>query len=244
MKTNLASLKAEHAGSSSTISHLEATIRDKDKHIEILQGQRQRSGEETDEELGRVKRAHEKLEGRLASLREQLSDKEVHEYMLYLYVVLLPGSIVIVLPYSSSGPRGGGGSPLHVYGLYGDVPLDMVRFSSSLSETGYIILPKSVLNGVHVLFPKQGNTIEAFVLNRVRVNLYPNIGRVPLPPPRGTGPDRVPLRCVHAVRRRRNTSKVRITLQVISWLPQGRKKSGNFTSSQGECKSLIEVREK
>ena len=77
MKTNLASLKAEHAGSSSTISHLEATIRDKDKHIEILQGQRQRSGEETDEELGRVKRAHEKLEGRLASLREQLSDKEV-----------------------------------------------------------------------------------------------------------------------------------------------------------------------
>ena len=89
MKTNLASLKAEHAGSSSTISHLEATIRDKDKHIEILQGQRQRSGEETDEELGRVKRAHEKLEGRLASLREQLSDKEVQEYMLYLYVVLL-----------------------------------------------------------------------------------------------------------------------------------------------------------
>ena len=109
MKTNLASLKADHAGSSNTISHLEATIRDKDKHIEILQGQRQRSGEETDEELGRVKRAHEKLEGRLASLREQLSDKEVHEYMLYLYVVLLPGSIVIVLPYSSSGPRGGGG---------------------------------------------------------------------------------------------------------------------------------------
>ena len=127
MKTNLASLKADHAGSSSTISHLEATIRDKDKHIEILQGQRQRSGEETDEELGRVKRAHEKLEGRLASLREQLSDKEVHEYMLYLYVVLLPGSIVIVLPYSLSGPRGGGGrSPLHVYGLYGDVSLDMV----------------------------------------------------------------------------------------------------------------------
>ena len=109
MKTNLASLKAEHAGSSSTISHLEATIRDKDKHIEILQGQRQRSGEETDEELGRVKRAHEKLEGRLASLREQLSDKEVHEYMVYLYVVLLPGSTVIVLPYSSTGTCGGGG---------------------------------------------------------------------------------------------------------------------------------------
>ena len=124
MKTNLASLKAEHAGSSSTISHLEATIRDKDKHIEILQGQRQRSGEETDEELGRVKRAHEKLEGRLASLREQLSDKEVQEYMLYLYVVLTClGSTVIVFPYSSSGPPGGG-SPL--YGLDGDVPLDMV----------------------------------------------------------------------------------------------------------------------
>ena len=104
MKTNLASLKAEHAGSSSTISHLEATIRDKDKHIEILQGQRQRSGEETDEELGRVKRAHEKLEGRLASLREQLSDKEVQEYMLYLYVVLLREHSDCV----STAPGGGG----------------------------------------------------------------------------------------------------------------------------------------
>ena len=104
MKTNLASLKAEHAGSSSTISHLEATIRDKDKHIEILQGQRQRSGEETDEELGRVKRAHEKLEGRLASLREQLSDKEVREYMLYLYVVLLRNHSDCV----STAPGGGG----------------------------------------------------------------------------------------------------------------------------------------
>ena len=136
---------------------------------------------------------------------------------------------------------GGGGSPL--YGLDGDVPLDMVWFSSSLSETGYIILPKSVLNGVHVLFPKQGNKIEAFVLNRVRVNLYPNIGRVPLPPP-PPRPDRVSLRSVHAVGRRRNTSKVRITLQLISWLPQGRKKSGNFTSSQGKFKYLKEVREK
>ena len=105
MKTNLASLKAEHAGSSSTISHLEATIRDKDKHIEILQGQRQRSGEETDEELGRVKRAHEKLEGRLASLREQLSDKEVQEYMLYLYVVLtcLGSTVIVFRPHPGRG---------------------------------------------------------------------------------------------------------------------------------------------
>ena len=107
MKTNLASLKAEHAGSSSTISHLEATIRDKDKHIEILQGQRQRSGEETDEELGRVKRAHEKLEGRLASLREQLSDKEVQEYMLYLYVVLLRKHSDCVTVQSDRTPGGG-----------------------------------------------------------------------------------------------------------------------------------------
>lgn len=123
MKTNLASLKAEHAGSSSTISHLEATIRDKDKHIEILQGQRQRSGEETDEELGRVKRAHEKLEGRLASLREQLSDKEVREYMLYLYVVLLRNHSDCV----STAPGGGGGwVGTTLYGLYEDVPLDMV----------------------------------------------------------------------------------------------------------------------
>lgn len=93
MKTNLASLKAEHAGSSSTISHLEATIRDKDKHIEILQGQRQRSGEETDEELGRVKRAHEKLEGRLASLREQLSDKEEDIVSLEKQVTSLKSSL-------------------------------------------------------------------------------------------------------------------------------------------------------
>ena len=109
MKTNLASLKAEHAGSSSTISHLEATIRDKEKHIEILQGQRQRSGEETDEELARVKRAHEKLEGRLASLREQLSDKEVHEYMLYLYVVLLWKHSDCVTVQFDRNPEGGGG---------------------------------------------------------------------------------------------------------------------------------------
>ena len=111
MKTNLASLKAEHAGSSSTISHLEATIRDKDKHIEILQGQRQRSGEETDEELGRVKRAHEKLEGRLASLREQLSDKEVQEYIvLYLYVVLLrKHSDCVTVQFDRPRVGGGGG---------------------------------------------------------------------------------------------------------------------------------------
>ena len=43
----------------------------------MLQGQRQRNGAETEEELGRVKRAHEKLEARVASLREQLADKEV-----------------------------------------------------------------------------------------------------------------------------------------------------------------------
>ena len=40
-----------------------------------------------------------------------------------------------------------GGSPL--YGLYGDVPLDSVWFSSSLSLTGYIISHESVLNRVH-----------------------------------------------------------------------------------------------
>ena len=164
--------------------------------------------------------------------------------MLYLYVVLLRKHSDCVTVQFHRTPRGGGGTPL--YGLHWDVPLDMVWFWSSLSETGYIILPKSVLNGVHVLCPKQGNKIEAFVLNRVRVNLYPNIGQVPLshPPSPETGPDRVSLRSVHAVGRRRNTSKVRIALQVISWLPQVRKKSGNFTSSQGKFKSLREVREK
>ena len=77
IKSQLLSVKAEHAGSSNAISNLEATIRDKDKHIEILQSQRQRSGVESEEELGRVKRSHEKLEARVATLREQLTDKEV-----------------------------------------------------------------------------------------------------------------------------------------------------------------------
>ena len=43
----------------------------------MLQSQRQRSGVESEEELSRVKRSNEKLESRVASLREQLSDKEV-----------------------------------------------------------------------------------------------------------------------------------------------------------------------
>ena len=142
----------------------------------------------------------------------------------------------------------GGGTTL--YGLYGDVPLDMVRFSSSLSETGYIILRKSVLNDVHFLCPKQGNQIEAFVPKQGQ-GFKPSaltstqiFVEYPSPPTTGTGPDRVSLRSVHAVGRRRNTSKVTIALQVISWLLQVRKKSGNFTSSQGKFKSLREVREK
>lgn len=47
----------------------------------MLQTQRQRSGAENEEEVNRVKRAHEKLEARVASLslslREQLADKDV-----------------------------------------------------------------------------------------------------------------------------------------------------------------------
>ena len=81
IKAQLSSVKSEHAGSSGTISNLEATIRDKDRHIEILQGQRQRSGAENEEEVNRVKRAHEKLEARVASLRVQLSDKDVCVYV-------------------------------------------------------------------------------------------------------------------------------------------------------------------
>ncbi|KAK2547328.1 ELKS/Rab6-interacting/CAST family member 1 [Acropora cervicornis] len=77
VKSQLSSLKAEHAGSFDTISNLEATVRDKDKHIEMLQDQRQRNGAESEEELTRVKRSHDKLEARVTSLREQLSEKEV-----------------------------------------------------------------------------------------------------------------------------------------------------------------------
>ena len=138
MKTNLASLKAEHAGSSSTISHLEATIRDKDKHIEILQGQRQRSGEETDEELGRVKRAHEKLEGRLASLREQLSDKEVHEYMLYLYVVLLRKHSDCVTVQFDRNPGGGGYSL--IWPIRGCAARHSIIFVPFIRKRGYNFL--------------------------------------------------------------------------------------------------------
>ena len=73
-------MKAEHESSSSVISSLEACIRDKDKHIEMLHSQRQRSGVENEEEVNRVKRVHEKLEARVTSLKEQLSDKEVGSF--------------------------------------------------------------------------------------------------------------------------------------------------------------------
>lgn len=82
IKSQLSSLKAEHASSSGTISNLEATVRDKDKHIAMLQDQRQRSGAESEEELTRVKRSHDKLEARVTSLREQLSEKEVEPLFL------------------------------------------------------------------------------------------------------------------------------------------------------------------
>lgn len=77
IKAQLSSVKAEYSGSSTTIANLEATIRDKDRHIEILQSQRQRSGAENEEEVNRVRRAQEKLEARVASLREQVTDKDV-----------------------------------------------------------------------------------------------------------------------------------------------------------------------
>lgn len=77
MKSQLSSMKAEFSGSSTTIANLEATIREKDRRIEILQSQRQRSGAENEEEVNRVKRSQEKLEARVASLREQLTEKDV-----------------------------------------------------------------------------------------------------------------------------------------------------------------------
>ena len=72
-----------------------------------------------------------------------------------------------------------------------------------------IILPESVLNRVYnfaQVCPKQGNKIEGFVLSRVcsfisnffpkqgqgfkpgMAHLYPNVGRVPPPPPRASNP--------------------------------------------------------
>ena len=113
---------------------------------------------------------------------------------------------MIVLPYSSTGPGwGGGGGDNPLYGLYGEVSLNMVRFSSSLSETGYmyIILRNSVLNDVHVLCAKQGMCFwKFFVLNRVGVSNPQRLTtqifvEYPLLPS-GTGRDRVSLRSVHA----------------------------------------------
>lgn len=93
VKSQLSSLKAEHASSSTVISNLEATVCDKDKHIEMLQSQRQRSGVESEEELSRVKRSNEKLESRVASLREQLSDKEVEASTLEKQISSLKTSL-------------------------------------------------------------------------------------------------------------------------------------------------------
>ena len=57
---------------------------------------------------------------------------------------------------------GGGGAVLPLYGLNGDVPLDRVWFSSSLSQMGYVILRGSefVLNRIYPISRKS-------VLNRV-----------------------------------------------------------------------------
>ena len=103
-----------------------------------------------------------------------------------------------------------GGTPL--YGPYGDVPPGQGMASLSLFQTGWnlfvlkvyttydydpIALLQLLINGLtqddmhFLLFPKQGNKIEApgiedIVLNRVgfqtlRGSSIPNIGRVPLP---------------------------------------------------------------
>lgn len=77
LKSNLASLKAEHKDFAATIGSLEATIQDKDHHIEMLQDQRQRNGQEQQEETDRVQRTSEKLEARIDSLKEELNKDEV-----------------------------------------------------------------------------------------------------------------------------------------------------------------------
>ena len=64
--------------------------------------------------------------------------------------------------YKESVPGGGGEAVLPLYGLNGDVPLDRVWFSSSLSQMGYVILRGSefVLNRIYTISRKS-------VLNRV-----------------------------------------------------------------------------
>ncbi|XP_032235245.2 ELKS/Rab6-interacting/CAST family member 1 isoform X2 [Nematostella vectensis] len=75
-KGQLAALRAEHQDSASTISSLEATIRDKDRYIEMLQAQRQRSGKEQQEEVSTVQRNYERLESRLEVMKEEKSRLE------------------------------------------------------------------------------------------------------------------------------------------------------------------------
>ena len=106
MKAELFSVKSEYTSSSSTISNLEATIRDKERHIEMLQTQRERSGAENEEEVNRVKRAHDKLESRVASLslslREQLAEKDVR-----VVISVLNFSLFTVSPSVSRHVRPG-----------------------------------------------------------------------------------------------------------------------------------------
>ena len=58
---------------------------------------------------------------------------------------------LLTLPTWLVGPGGGGGAlPSPLCGLYGDMPLDRVWFSLSVSYTGYIISSESV--SLHDLF--------------------------------------------------------------------------------------------
>ena len=57
---------------------------------------------------------------------------------------------LLTLPTWLVGPGGGGALPSPLCGLYGDMPLDRVWFSLSVSYTGYIISSESV--SLHDLF--------------------------------------------------------------------------------------------
>ena len=68
----------------------------------------------------------------------------------HLHRIRLTRSLCLDFTNVTRWPGGGGALPSPLCGLYGDMPLDRVWFSLSVSYTGYIISSESV--SLHDLF--------------------------------------------------------------------------------------------
>ena len=99
----------------------------------------------------------------LKNARMDQMKKGVKMVSFYVSLLLSSSSNLISLQWLSlsldfanvnhwPGEGGGGTLPSPLYGLYGDMPLDRVWFSLSVSYTGYIISSESV--SLHDLFAK------------------------------------------------------------------------------------------